>query len=225
MCDGEDRHFNTDQGVLDGRRQIVLGVALDVIGDRSQPDQNGQGESLPVGCEDDELDAQELRHGPERLEVVVHAHPEQSQRVQTQRDADIVDDAAPQVPRADANVALLVRARGFHHNGRDAQDRLQPRVLKNAPLDGQEGIGVGDVDGRKDVVHGPQMVDRSSAMGHNDQVALAAEVVDQELEEGVDGEGLVNVADRVEPLGRVEGDKANPRGDGVDGHPGGASQF
>lgn len=61
-------------------------------------------------------------------------------------------------------------------------------------------------------------------MGHDDQVALAAEVVDQELEEGVDGEGLVHVADRVEPLGRVEGYKANPRGDGVDGHPGGASQ-
>lgn len=48
------------------------------------------------------------------------------------------------------------------------------------------------------------MVDRGSAMGRDDQVALAAEVVDQELEEGVDGEGLVHVADRVEPFGRGE---------------------
>jgi hypothetical protein len=153
--DSKHGHLNTDQGVLNRCGQIVLGVTLDIIGDCPQPDQNGQCEPLPVGREDDELDAQELGHGPERLHVVVHAHPEQAQRIQTQRDADVVYDAAPQVTRAQANVALLVCARSFHDNGRDAQDRLQPCVLKNAPLDGQEGIGVGDVDGREDVVHGP----------------------------------------------------------------------
>lgn len=41
-------------------------------------------------------------------------------------------------------------------------------------------------------------------MGRDDQVTLAAEVVDQQLEESVDGEGLVNVADRVEPFGGGE---------------------
>lgn len=61
-------------------------------------------------------------------------------------------------------------------------------------------------------------------MGHDNQVSFAAKVVDQELEEGVDGEGLVNVAYRVEPLGRGEGYKANPGGDGVDRHPVGAGQ-
>lgn len=220
VCNSKNRHLEADQGVLDGRRQIVLGVAFDIVGDRSQPDQNGQGEALPVRCEDNELDAQELRHGPEGLQVVVHAHPEQAQRIQTQRDTDVVDDAAPQVARANVDIALLVCARGFHYDGRDAQNRLQPCVLKDAPLDGKEGIGVGNVDGREDVVQGPQVIDGGSAMGRDNQVALAAEVVDQELEESIDGEGLVHVADRIEPLRSLEGYKANPRGDGVDGHPG-----
>jgi hypothetical protein len=48
------------------------------------------------------------------------------------------------------------------------------------------------------------MADGGSAVGGDDQVALAAEVVDQQLEEGVDGEGLVDVADRVEPFGGGE---------------------
>lgn len=40
MCNSKDRHLNTDQGVLNSGRQIVLGVAFDIIGDGSQPDQN-----------------------------------------------------------------------------------------------------------------------------------------------------------------------------------------
>jgi len=40
------------------------------------------------------------------------------------------------------------------------------------------------------VVHGPEVVDGFSAMRHDNQSSLAAKVVDQELEESVDGEGL-----------------------------------
>lgn len=56
-------------------------------------------------------------------------------------------------------------------------------------------------------------------MGHDYEGALAAQVVDQELEEGVDGEGLVNVAYWIDPLREREGDETNPRGYRVDGNP------
>lgn len=34
------------------------------------------------------------------------------------------------------------------------------------------------------------MVDRGAAVGHDDEGSFAVEIVDEELEEGVDGKGL-----------------------------------
>lgn len=49
---------------------------------------------------------------------------------------------------------------------------------------------IGDVDSRKDVVEGPKVLDWFSAMSHDNQSPLAAEVVEQQLEESVDCECL-----------------------------------
>lgn len=40
------------------------------------------------------------------------------------------------------------------------------------------------------MIHGPKVVNGLPAMGHDDQSAFPTEVVDKELEEGVDGESL-----------------------------------
>lgn len=46
------------------------------------------------------------------------------------------------------------------------------------------------VDSRKDMVERPKVVDRLSAMRHDDKSSLAAQVVYHKLEERIDGEGL-----------------------------------
>lgn len=57
------------------------------------------------------------------------------------------------------------------------------------------------VDTRKEVVHGPEVVDGFPPMRHDDQSAFSSKVVYQELEERVDGESLVNISDRVKDRG------------------------
>lgn len=53
---------------------------------------------------------------------------------------------------------------------------------------------------------------------HKDyEASLAAYEVDHELEEGVESEGLVDVAERVDPEGYAEGDQGGPGGDAEDG--------
>lgn len=59
----------------------------------------------------------------------------------------------------------------------------------------------------------------SSAVRGDDQGAFAAQVVDQKLEESVDGEGLVDVADGIDELRGGRGDQADPRGYCVNGDP------
>lgn len=55
-------------------------------------------------------------------------------------------------------------------------------------------------------------------MHHDYETALAAEVVDKQLEKGVEDKGLVDVAQRVDPEGDAEGGQTGPRGDTEDGH-------
>lgn len=56
-------------------------------------------------------------------------------------------------------------------------------------------------------------------MGHNDERPLAAKIVDKKLEERVDGKGFVNIAYRIDPLRKGEGNKTNPGGYRVEWHP------
>ena len=72
--DREDGQLAADERVLDRGREVVLRVAPHA-GDRAEGLQDGEEEALPVGGEDDELDAEELRHGPEGLEGRVPCTP------------------------------------------------------------------------------------------------------------------------------------------------------
>ncbi|KAG7152492.1 hypothetical protein HYQ46_011664 [Verticillium longisporum] len=72
-------HFDADQSVLYGGRKVVGGIALNAVRDSTQPHQNGQQKPLPIRREDDELDAEELRHRAERQQILVHADPKQTQ--------------------------------------------------------------------------------------------------------------------------------------------------
>ena len=54
-------------------------------------------------------------------------------------------------------------------------------------------------------------------MHEDDETALAAEEVDEKLEEGVEDEGFVDVAQRVDPEGDFEGGQAGPGSDAEDG--------
>lgn len=67
------------------------------------------------------------------------------------------------------------------------------------------------------MIQGPQVLNGSTAVRQDDQGSFAAHVVDEKLEEGVDGEGLVDVSNWVEELCRRQGHHANPRGDRVYG--------
>jgi hypothetical protein len=77
---------------------------------------------------------------------------------------------------------------------------------------------VADVDFRQHIVQRPEVVDRRTAMHEDDQTALAAEEVDEELEESVEDEGLIYVAQRVDPESNAERDQTGPGSDTEDGH-------
>jgi hypothetical protein len=52
---------------------------------------------------------------------------------------------------------------------------------------------------------------------HEDyETALSAEKANEELEEGVEDEGLVDIAQRVDPEGDAEGGQTGPGGDAED---------
>lgn len=76
---------------------------------------------------------------------------------------------------------------------------------------------IANIDLFKEMVHRPEVVDRLPTMHHYNQSALTADEVYEELEEGVDGEGFVEVADGIRVEGCLYGDETDPRGDGVDG--------
>jgi hypothetical protein len=52
----------------------------------------------------------------------------------------------------------------------------------------------------------------------DDETALSAEEANKELEESVEDEGLVDIAQRVNPKGDAEGGQTGPGGDTEDGH-------
>jgi hypothetical protein len=53
-------------------------------------------------------------------------------------------------------------------------------------------VWVGNVDFGEAVIHGPEMRDWSSAIHHDNQGSFAANEIDEELEEGIDGECLIS---------------------------------
>ena len=62
------------------------------------------------------------------------------------------------------------------------------------------------------------MVYRRTTMHEDNETALSAEEANEELEEGVEDEGLVYIAQRVDPEGDAEGGQTGPGGDAEDGH-------
>jgi hypothetical protein len=97
MCNRKERHLKADESVLDGSSKIVRVVAWHIVWNSPKPNEYRQEEALPIRCEDDALDAQELGHRAEGLQILRHAHPEHSQSIQTNGDADVVDDTTPEV--------------------------------------------------------------------------------------------------------------------------------
>lgn len=197
MSDCEDGHFEADESILNGGGEVVGRVLAVDIRDGAEPDQDGEEEALPVGSKDDALDAKELGHGTEGLQVIGHADPEQSQSIQTNGDADVVYDAAPQISRGEAYVAFFVGASSLHDDGGDGKNGLKPGVLEDTAFDGEESMGIRDVYFGEAMVERPQMRDGCSAMHQDDKGTFATEEVDEELEEGIEGEGLAWMLSRV----------------------------
>ena len=101
---------------------------------------------MPVRGKNDAFDTQEFWHGTEGFQVGGHAHPEHGEGVQTDCNADIVDDTAPKVARSQANVTFLVCSRGFHDDGSHSKQWLNPCVLEDTPFNCKKCMRVGDVD-------------------------------------------------------------------------------
>src|SRR5690242_12985955 len=219
MRQGEKRHLETNENILNSCGEVVHGVAWHVVWNGLEPDEDGKEETLPIRRKDDALDAQEFGHGSERLQVLCHAHPEHGKSIQTYCDADVVDEALPEVAGGEVDVALFVYACCFHDDASQCEQGLHPCILENTALHSKEGVGVGYVKLGQNEAHGPGMSYRSSTGHEDDEGALAADEVDQELQEGVDGEGLVDVAERVNPGCCLDRHQTAPRGGGVYGDP------
>ena len=61
------------------------------------------------------------------------------------------------------------------------------------------------------------MLYRGTAGHENDEGALPSDEVDEQLKEGIDGEGLVDVSKRLDPAGRLNGHQTGPGAGRVDG--------
>ena len=155
MSDGECRHLKANQGVLDRSSDVVRRVVRNIVRDCTQPHKNRKEEALPVGSKYDEFDAKEFWHGPERLQIVGHANPKQAQRVETERNANVVYNPGPQVSRPKANIAFVICTRRFQDDGCYAQDRFHPRVLEDSTLDSKERMRVRNVDFGENVIQRP----------------------------------------------------------------------
>lgn len=77
---------------------------------------------------------------------------------------------------------------------------------------------VADVDFRQHVVQWPEVVDGRTAVHEDNETALSAKEANEELEEGVEDEGFVHIAQRVDPEGDAEGGQTGPGGDAEYGH-------
>lgn len=145
-----------------------------------------------------------LRDGTKGLQILVHAHPEHSKVVQTDSHGYVVNDTTPEVPACQSNIALLVRVCCLHNDASEGEDRLQPCILQDAALNGKEVMRIADVNLGEDVVEWPYVLPRCPAMHHDDERALAAKKVDEQLKEGVNGKGLVDITDGVDNLSSLQ---------------------
>jgi len=192
VCDGESWHFKANQGILHGSGQVVGSVAWYIIWESAEPDKDGQEESLPVGSKDNTLDRQEFGHGTEWLQIGVHTDPKHGQSIETDGNADIVYYATPKIARGETNVAFLKAPSSLHDDCGKGQHWLDPGVLEDASFDCQEGVWIGYVDRRQEIVERPEMAYRASSVHHDEESALPTDEINEELHERVDGEGLTN---------------------------------
>ena len=81
------------------------------------------------GEEEDALDAEELGHRAERLQVVVRAQPEDREAVEGEADADVVDDGDVEVARVGAQVAVVVLVAGLEDERGNGEDGLDVDVF------------------------------------------------------------------------------------------------
>lgn len=77
---------------------------------------------------------------------------------------------------------------------------------------------VADVYFCETVVEWPQVGNGWSAMHHDDQTSFSTEEIDEQLEESIDREGLVYVAEGVDPEGDFERGQRGPRSSREDGY-------
>lgn len=63
---------------------------------------------------------------------------------------------------------------------------------------------VTDIDFRKTMVQWPKMADWWTSMHHDDQTSLATKEVDEQLEEGVECEGFVDISKWIDPESHFE---------------------
>lgn len=100
---------------------------------------------MPIGSKDDELDTQELGHGTEWLQVLMHADPKHSQGIQTQGDARVVQNADPEISRGQSDVTFLIGICELEDDSSDRENWLEISILQDAPFDRQKGVRVRDV--------------------------------------------------------------------------------
>lgn len=115
----------------------------------------------------------------------MHADPEECQRIETDADAEVVKDACPQITGRRSEISFLISVCRFHDNRCDSENRFQPGILQNASLDGKKCMRIRNIDFRKKGIERPHVRDWWATVSHDNQSSLAAEKVNQQLEEGV----------------------------------------
>jgi hypothetical protein len=75
------------------------------------------------------LDAQELGHWPERLNVVVDDHPEHGKGVEGNKDGDIVHYGDIEVSLVGSKITVTVFSGGFKDESDSSEDGLDLNIL------------------------------------------------------------------------------------------------
>ena len=218
MPNCKQRHLETDDCILNCCSKVVGGVSRYIAGDGTQKLQYREEEALPIGSENDELDTQKLGHGSEGLEVPVHADPEHGQRVQAEGDADVVYYTRPEIARVNIDIAFLVCVGQLENDGSHGKYRLEVSILQNPSFNRHESMGIRYINFVEVETQRPRMSDWRPSVHHDDERPFPTEEVDQELQESVDGEGFVDIAQWVEVEGGLERHHRCPRGGCVDGN-------
>ena len=210
MRHGENRHLKTDKGVLNGSCKVIGTVAWEIIRNRSQNLEDGQEKALPVGGEDDQLNAKKLWHWPEGFEVLGHTHPKHGERIKAECNAEVVQNTNPEITRGKSYVSFLIGMGTFQDYRGETENRLQIGILEDASLDGEESVWVGDIDLGEARAYWPWVRYRLPTVHHDNQGSLASKEVNQELQEGVNGESFVNISQRIQIEGGIQRHDAGP---------------